>query len=43
VSKSISRLPSNENKKIKSDIVLSAVGIKTNIDNIGLGGNWNKS
>ena len=26
----------NENKKIKSDIVLSAVGIKTNIDNIGL-------
>ena len=27
---------SNENKKIKSDIVLSAVGIKTNIENIGL-------
>jgi dihydrolipoamide dehydrogenase len=26
----------NENKKIKSDIVLSAVGIKTNIENIGL-------
>ena len=27
---------SNENKKITSDIVLSAVGIKTNIENIGL-------